>query len=365
MATVKEVARSLERFAPLHLQESYDNSGLIVGNPDQEVTGVLLCLDSIEEVIEEAISLKCNMVVAHHPIVFKGLRSITGKNYVERTLLKAIKNDIAIYACHTNADNVKHGVNAKIAEKLGLKELRVLAPKTGMLKKLVFFVPLEACEKVREAIFNAGGGSIGDYDMCSFNADGYGTFRAGANTNPYVGKKGELHKEPESRVEVIFEGYLQNKVISALIEAHPYEEVAYDIYNLDNLHAEVGSGMLGSLPQALDEEAFLKLVKSGLKAKVLRHTQLLGKKIEKVAICGGSGSFLLNSAISAGADAFISADFKYHEFFDADKKLLIADVGHYESEQFTVELFSEHFKVNFPTFAVHFSQINTNPINYL
>jgi dinuclear metal center YbgI/SA1388 family protein len=360
---IHEIIKVLEDFAPLQLQESYDNAGLITGNPAWEATGAILCLDSTEDVVDEAIKKKCNFIIAHHPIAFSGLKKITGKNYIERVIIKAIKNDIAIYAAHTNYDNVRQGVNFKIAEKLNLQDVKVLVPKPG-LKKLVTFVPQDHLQKVRESIFYAGAGHIGNYDQCSFSSSGKGTFRGLEGTNPFIGEQGKLSEEAEIKMETIFPAHNQNKIISALLKAHPYEEVAYDIYSLDNLNPMIGAGAIGILPEEKSEEQFLEDIQLAMKAKLIRHTRLLNKKVKKVAFCGGSGSFLLGNAISAGADFFITADFKYHQFFDADNKIVVADIGHYESEQFTSELFYNSIIKIFPKFALYFSEINTNPINY-
>ena len=364
MTFIKDVSNFLETFAPLRLQESYDNAGLILGDPAAEVSGVLISLDVTEQVVEEAIAQNCNLIVAHHPIVFSGLKKITGKNYVERTLLKAIKNDIAIYAAHTNLDSVSGGVNGKICEKLGLENCKILQPIEGMLKKLVTFIPVDHADKVREAVFSAGAGHIGNYDSCSFNSHGQGTFRGNNTTHPFAGEKGKQHYENEIRFETIFPNYLQGKIINALLQAHPYEEVAYDIYPLDNLFDQIGMGMIGTLPKEKTEKAFLKQLKETFGPGAIRHTALLNKKVRKVAVCGGAGSFLLNRAISSGADFFVSGDFKYHQFFDAENKIVIADVGHFESEQFTKELFYELLTKNFSKFAVRLSGVNTNPVFY-
>ncbi len=362
---ISEITNYLESLAPLSLQENYDNSGLIIGNKNDSVTGILVCLDSLEAVVEEAIQLKCNLIIAHHPIIFTGLKKLNGNNYIERTIIKAIKNNIAIYAIHTNLDNIRDGVNSMIAEKLGLQNCKVLTPKRGFLKKLVTFAPVENAGDVRTAIFNTGAGEIGNYDNCSFNLEGTGTFRGNELSTPYVGRKGELHLEQETRIEVIFPSFLEQKVLSALFKGHPYEEVAYDIYSLDNFHQNIGAGMIGTLKQPISEGDFLQLVKTTMQCGTLRHTALLQKPISKVVVCGGAGSFLLSDAIAAGADIFISADFKYHQFFDADNKILIADIGHYESEQYTIDMLCAVLTKKFPTFAVHFSKINTNPVNYL
>lgn len=298
------------------------------------------------------------------PIIFGGLKKLNGSNYAERVVMKAIRNNIAIYASHTNLDNVRSGVNARICQRLGLKHTRILAPGKKLLRKLVTFCPVDKAQEVRQALFAAGAGNIGNYDACSFNAHGFGTFRGNDSTRPYVGKKGKQHREEELRIETIFPSYRETQVLDALFGSHPYEEVAYDIYQLENHNPLAGSGMVGELDKEMTENAFLKKLRSALKTKVVRHTRLLGKKVKKVAVCGGAGSFLLPDAIRSGADVFVSADFKYHEFFNADGRILVADTGHYESEQFTSHLFYEVLTKKFPTFAVHLSKINTNPVNY-
>ena len=361
---LKDIITSLEHLAPPSLQEAYDNSGLITGNPDWEIRGAMLCLDSVEAVLDEAIEKKCNLIVAHHPIVFGGLKRFTGRNYVERVIIKAIKHDLAIYAIHTNLDNVVNGVNAKIAEKLGLKELQILSPKENTLSKLAVFCPQTHADEVRDALFAAGAGQLGNYDECSFNSAGIGSFKPNDLANPHVGSAGSRHREPEEKIEVMVPNYTANRVISAMKKAHPYEEVAYDLVALKNVHSGIGSGMIGSLPEPLSSDDFIKHLKEKMKVKVVRATNPVSDKVRKVAVCGGSGSFLLGEAIRQGADVFVSADFKYHQFFDADRNIQIADIGHYESEQFTMELLAEHLSRNFPKFALHFTTVNTNPINY-
>lgn len=359
-----EITDYLERFAPLNYQEDYDNSGLIVGNPNQEIHAALVALDCTEAIVDEAIAKQCNLIITHHPIVFKGLKKLNGKNYVERVVLKAIKGDIALYAIHTNLDHVHNGVSAKICEQLGLIGTTVLSPKKGLLKKLVTFCPTEHAEKMRQALFNAGAGNVGNYDECSFNVEGLGTFRGNEEATPFVGEIGTQHHEKEVRIETIYAIQNERKVLLALLENHPYEEVAYDIYQLENKDMQVGAGMLGWLPEEISGADFLRLVKERMQTRVIRHTLILPKKIKKVAVCGGSGSFLLKEAIAAGADAFVTADFKYHEFFDAEDKLMIADIGHFESEQFTSNLLVDIIRKKFPNFAIRLTEQNTNPINY-
>ncbi|KAA2240475.1 Nif3-like dinuclear metal center hexameric protein [Chitinophaga agrisoli] len=362
---IKDVINAIEAFAPLQYQENYDNAGLLFGHPQWEVTNVLLTLDATEAVIDEALARNCNLVVAHHPIVFGGLKKINGSNYVERVAIKAIKHDIAVYAAHTNLDNVRNGVCDMMGQRLGLQQCRVLVPKKELLKKLYTFVPHADAEKVRAALFTAGAGHIGNYSECSFNADGNGTFKAGAGTHPYVGQQDQRHTEAETKLEVIFPAYREGQVIQALLQNHPYEEAAYDIIRLDNAYDQVGSGLIGVLPEAMEEKAFLQLVKERFQTGCVRYTPLRGKPVQRVALCGGAGSFLLKRAVSAGADAYISADFKYHEFFDAENQLIVADVGHFESEQFTVDLFYNILTENFRNFAPLKSTIQTNPVNYL
>lgn len=362
---IQEITSYIEKFAPPSYQESYDNASLIVGDPKTECTGVLLTLDATEPIVDEAIEKGCNLIVAHHPIVFRGLKRFNGRNYVERTVIKAIKNDIAIFAAHTNLDNVQMGVNRKICKKIGIENPRTLVPKSGILKKLYTFCPIDHAEKVRLAIFEAGAGKIGDYDQCSFNVSGTGTFRGSDDTSPFVGKKGEQHQENEVKIEVVFPAFLQSKIIRALNKAHPYEEVAYDVMSLDNFHPQVGSGMIGVLKEEMEGIDFLHHLKKAMKTDCVRYTELINRKIKKVAVCGGSGSFLLKAAKAQGADVFVTADFKYHEFFDAENQIIIADIGHFESEQFTVEIFYKILTEKFANFVVLFSDINTNPIKYL
>ncbi len=354
----------IDALAPPSLQEGYDNAGLICGDPNWQIKGAICSLDCTEAIIDEAIQKNCNLIIAHHPIVFSGLKKINGKNYVERTIIKAIKHDIAIYAVHTNLDNVLLGVNQKMAEKIGLKNIQVLAPKANVLKKLVTYAPENRAESIRKALFEAGAGHIGNYKDCSFTSLGSGTFRALDHATPFVGEIGQLHTENEVRIEIVLPDFLKHQVIQALLKAHPYETVAYDLLPIENGSTDFGSGLIGFLEEEMSELDFLMHIKTSLKTDLIRHTALLNKKIKKVALCGGAGSFLLKNAISSKSDAYITGDFKYHEFFDADANILIADVGHAESEQFTPEIFYDLIRKKFATFAVHLSNIRTNPVYY-
>jgi len=362
---LKEITAFFEKLAPLVYQESYDNSGLQVGEYSAEISGALITLDITDEVIDEAIDKGLNLVIGHHPLIFGGINRITGSTMTERIVMKAIRNDIAIYAAHTNLDVIMQGVNGMICEKIGLRKRRILDPVEGQLKKLVVFVPSDHAEKVREALFEGGAGVIGGYDSCSYNTSGKGTFRGGEDTNPYVGEKGELHFEEEVRIETIFPVHEKGRVISAMLNAHPYEEVAYDIYPLENRYRQVGMGMIGELETPEEEQAFLERLKKTFNAGVVRHTGLTGRKVRKVAVCGGAGSSLLGKAVSQKADVFVSGDFRYHQFFNADGKIVIADIGHFESEQYTRNVFYDLLIKNFPKFAVQLSEVNTNPIKYL
>lgn len=362
---VKEIIAAIEEFASPLYQESYDNCGLQVGNTEDVVKGVLLSLDVTEAVVDEAMERGCNMIIAHHPLIFSGLKRISGRNYVERVVLKAIKNDISIYAAHTNVDNMYNGVNKKIADKLGLINTSILSQRTDTISKLYTYAPVEAAAKVREAMFAAGGGNIGKYTECSYNSTGKGTFKPHSNANPVIGEPGgDREIVDEVKIEMIVEKHAQTAVIRALFDAHPYEEIAYELIQLPNPNQEIGAGMVGSLPSPMPEADFLALVKDRMKAGCIKHTALAGKNIERVAICGGSGSFLLKDAIAAKADIFITSDFKYHQFFDAEGKIIIADIGHYETEQYTPEIFEAILKKKNPTFAVLLSILSTNPVKY-
>jgi dinuclear metal center YbgI/SA1388 family protein len=362
--TIAEILEPFEQWAPPSLQEPYDNSGLILGDPKTKCTGVLLCLDVTEAIIDEAISLGYNLIISHHPLIFNGLKKIRTDHWADRTLVNAIRAGVAIYACHTNADNIFHGVNNRIADQLNLQNRRILSPKAGLLRKLVVFVPVEYEEKLRMALFDAGAGNVGNYAACSFSAKGMGTFMPEIGAQPFTGEIGKRHSAEESRLEVLFPNWLENKVLKAMRAAHPYEEIAYEIYPINNKHQEIGSGMIGTLPEPIHEKEWLDLVKTNFQAGVVRHTSFLGKKVSTVAVCGGSGSFLLSQAIGQKADVFLTADLKYHEFFEANQQILLTDIGHFESEQYTIDLFVDVLRQNFPTFA-HLKTSNiTNPIHY-
>ena len=363
--TVKDICALLEELAPPVLQESYDNSGLLVSCSDSEITKILLCLDSTENVVQEAIQKECQMIIAHHPIIWGGLKRITRKTNTERAIIKAIKSDISIYACHTNLDKVYQGVNQKFAEKLQLKNPKILCPEQNWLKKLVTFAPLADANKLREALFAAGAGNIGNYSECSFNMEGTGTFKAGKEARPHVGSIDTLHFENETRIEVVLPSWAEQNVLNALFSAHPYEEVAYYLQSLSNKHQQIGLGMIGELKKPMKEPEFLEFIKTALNLQSIRYQSYSeGTEIQTVAICGGSGHFLLKSAIAQGADAYITADVKYHEMQEAEGRLLYADIGHYESEIATTQIFAQEIRKKFANIALLFSENNINPIKY-
>lgn len=364
MTRISEITDYLETFAPLALQEDYDNAGLITGSPATNVEGILITLDCTEDVIEEAIRKSCNLIIAHHPIVFKGLKKLNGKNYVERTIIKAIKNDIAIYAIHTNLDNVKNGVNFKIAGLLGLRKVKILAPAAQKLVKLTFFTPAEDAGRVLHALYQSGAGEIGNYAHCSFSTAGTGTFMPNEQADPTIGKAGQEESVQEIRSEVMFPDYLKNKILNTLKSVHPYEEVAYYLQDLKNENQEIGAGAIGELPGAMPVHDFLAHVKKSMPVTVIRYTETTATHVRKIAVCGGSGSFLLQHAKRAGADVYLTADFKYHEFFDGEKQIMICDIGHYESEVNTKELLLEYISKKFSNFALCLSDTNTNPVHY-
>jgi dinuclear metal center YbgI/SA1388 family protein len=361
---IADITRHLESLSPLALQEDYDNCGLLIGDPVQEVQRVLVCLDLTEAVMDEAIARNCNLVISHHPFIFRGLKKLTSGQPETLILTRAVKHDIAVYAIHTNLDNTLHGLNAFVLRRIGVSHYGILRPKPGMLLKLAVFCPEAHAEKVRRALFEAGAGHIGNYDSCSFNLDGHGTFRGSDASDPFVGSRNERHTEPETRVEVILPRYLVQKAVAAMLAAHPYEEVAYDLYALENKMPGAGAGLVGLLDEPCSEADFLDRMKVQLDLPVIRHTQFPGRTVRTVALCTGSGSFLIQDAIMANADVYVTADLKYHDFFGMENRLLLADIGHFESEKWVKEWLHAVLIEKFPNFAVLISEVNTNPVHY-
>lgn len=365
LVKIKDIANALEMFAPLPLQDDFDNAGLQIGLTDAEVAGVLLCLDVTEAVVDEAIASGCNLIISHHPVIFKPLKRITGSNYVERCIIKALANGIAIYSAHTNLDNAPGGVNYRIAEILGLQNVRILLPKEDSLLKLAVYVPASHADAVRDALFAAGCGEIGNYGSCSYNVDGFGTFKANEGCNPFCGNIGELHRENETRIETIMPSYIKGRVIKALLNAHPYEEPAYDIYPVKNSWDAVGTGVIGELPVERDEVEFLQEIKEKFAVGSVRHTPLLGRKIKRVALCGGAGGSFAGAAMASGADLYITGEARYHDLFNYTGKMLMAVIGHYESEQYTMDIFAGIINGQFPGVKVAKTTVDTNPVKYM
>jgi len=362
---VHDVINHLEELAPLAYAEDFDNVGLLVGNRTQKVSGVLVTLDTLEAVIDEAIQAKCNLIISFHPIIFKGLKKLTGKNYVERVVIKAIKHDIAIFSIHTALDNALQGVNDMICTQLELKNKRILIPQSETIKKLTTYVPKNEAETLRNALFDVGAGSIGNYSNCSFNVEGYGTFKGNENSNPTKGEKNKTHTEKETKITITYAKHQESQILQTLFKTHSYEEVAYEVTTLENKNQNIGMGMIGEFAEAMDESRFLKHLKTKMNTECIRHSAFLNKKIKKVAILGGSGSFAINAAKTNGADAFVTADLKYHDFFSAENSILLADIGHYESEQFTKNLLVAYLTKKITNFAIILSKTNTNPVKYL
>lgn len=363
MPTIRQVIEAIEQIAPPALQESYDNTGLQVGDDSSPATGALLCVDVTEAVVDEAIALGVNLIVAHHPLLFRPLKRITGSTYIERVVMKALRANVAIYAAHTNLDAV--AVNHVWAARLGLTDVEVLQPTANMLYKLVVYVPVAHAQAVSEALFAAGAGTIGAYDCCSYTSDGVGTFRPGEGTNPFCGTQGNLHHEPESRVEVVLPRYLAGRVVKALHAAHPYEEPAYDLLPIANDYKQAGMGVVGNLPAPIEAQELLRQLKQKCQCGCVRHTAPEGAMVQRVALCGGAGSSLIGHAIAARADIFITGEIGYHQFFGYENNIILADIGHYESEQHTKDIFCEVITKKIPNFATYFTTVETNPIKYL
>ena len=362
---ISELQTILDQIAPLGYAEDFDNVGLLVGDAKATITGILVCHDALEAVIDEAIAAKCNVVLCFHPILFSPIKKITGQNYVEQAVIKAIKNDIAIYAIHTALDNHQNGVNKIFCDALGLQNTKILIPKENYIQKMITFVPTDNHLKVRNALFAAGAGQIGNYDKCSFNSVGNGTYQGNENSNPVVGEKFEFCEDQEVKLEVTFEKHLRSKILKALFASHKYEEVPYEIYNLQNQHQNIGLGMVGELKMPMTELDFLKFVKIKMECGIIKHTAFLNKKVQKIAVLGGSGAFAIKNAIASGADVFLTSDLKYHDFYQSENQIVLADVGHFESERFIKKYIVDFLKEKITTFAIIFSQENTNPVKYL
>ena len=361
---VQELLKTLEQWAPTAYAEDFDNVGLLIGNSQSKCSGVMITLDCTEAVINEAIADNCNVIISFHPILFSGLKKITGANYVERVAIKAIEHKISIIALHTRLDNHPDGVSNILCKRLKIKKSQVLIPKKDNLKKLVVYVPENYTEAILESLHKAGAGNLENYKECSFLLEGTGRFMGIDKSNPHIGKPSEKISLKEIQINVVFESHLYHDIQKALREAHPYETIAYEVYSLINSFSEVGMGRIGSLKKEMDLSSFLNFVKKQLNSKVIRHSPPTNKLIKKVAVLGGSGSFAIEDAKRQGADAFITADLKYHQFYQGEKSLLLVDVGHYESEQYIKNLIFDYLTEKLPSFAFVLSRTKTNPVNY-
>lgn len=362
--TISEVLSILNKWAPLANAEDFDNVGLLVGDQKQKVTHIMVAHDALEAVVLEAAAKSCNLIICFHPIIFSGLKQLTGKTYVERAVIQAIKHDIAIYAIHTALDNVPHGVNAGMARALGLSDCKVLIPKKEHLFKLTTYVPHVDVSRVCDAVFKAGAGQLGNYSECHFQTDGLGTFKAGENAQPALGTIGSRHEEAEKQLHFVLEKHRATAIISALKQEHPYEEVAYEMTSLVNTHPTLGMGRIGKLEKPMSPMDFLAHTKKAFSAGGIRHSKIGDRPIEKVAVLGGSGAFAIAAAKGAGADALVTADLKYHDYYQAEDRILLTDIGHYESERFTKNIIADYLTEKIRNFAIILSEENTNPINY-
>ena len=362
--SLSEIIELIEGIAPLSLQESYDNSGLLLGSSDKIVNKALIALDLSEDVMTEAVETGADLILTHHPFIFEPIRKINGTTPCERIIQMGIKNEIAVYSAHTNLDNSKLGMNRMFCEQLGLVNFSILKPMKEVLRKLVVFCPKDYAETVRSALFGAGAGHIGNYEYCSFNSNGTGTFRGLEGSNPFAGVQGHLHYEEEIRIETVFPAYIEKMVLQAMFKAHPYEEIAYDIYPLANEYAYAGSGMIGEFESEKALTTFFSEVKEIFSVSLIRHSGFTRNTVKKVAVCGGSGSFLIKDAIAAGADVFLSSDIKYHQFQQAEGQIVIADIGHYESEQYIKNYLLTELIKKFPKFAVALAKNCSNSVKY-
>ncbi|QJP34435.1 Nif3-like dinuclear metal center hexameric protein [Nonlabens sp. Ci31] len=360
---IKDVIAHLEVLAPRFYAEDFDNTGLLTGEKTTDLTGILVTLDCLENVVDEAIDNNCNLIVSFHPIIFSGLKHLQPDDYVRKAVVKAIKNDIAIYATHTALDLAKGGVSYRMAQEMGLNNVKTLIPKSQLIKKLVTYIPQDHFEEVKEALFAAGAGTLGNYSECSFSTDGEGTFRGNEWSKPQLGEALKRSTVKEKALSITFLPHLEAAIKATLINFHPYEEVSFEISTLENSYQNIGMGVIGDLAEALETEEFLRKTKSVFKTGVVRSSFSRKRTIKKVALLGGSGAFAIKNALQSGADAYITADLKYHDFFQG-QDLLLCDVGHYESEQFTKNLLHEYLKEKFSNFAVLCAQARTNPVNY-
>lgn len=366
---IKEIIDAIESIAPLPLQEEWDNCGVQVGPTDNECTGVMVCVDCTPVVVEEAIAMNCNLIVSHHPLIFGGIKQLTGKTEAERCVINAVTAGLTIYSSHTALDNSPNGISHRMASLLGLEDVDVLVPREADQLKLVAYVPVSKLDDVRLALFDAGAGAIGNYDFCSFATDGRGSFRALDGANPYVGEVSQLHFEDESRLEVLLPRWKRRDVELALRQVHPYEEPAYEFSEVVAASRPAGSGCVGHLPQPMTVAQLALFAKERFGCQAVRlscyHGDPMVHTVRRVAVCGGAGGSFIGAVKRSGADAYITADLRYHDFVDYGKRLALIDVGHFNSEQCAKEIFYQLICEKFPNFAVHTSKNEKNPIQYL
>ena len=330
---VGELIKQIEDWAPPGAAWEKDNVGLQVGSRGDKLKNILLCLELDEEVLKQAIKKKCNLIFTHHPLIFNPIKNLDfEKSKQARLIQHLIKQNISLYSAHTNLDFTRDGVSFELAKSLKLKNVTFLEHEEANQFKVVIFLPAVNVDELSEALFSVGGGVIGNYENCSFRIAGEGTFKGNEDSNPVIGKKGNTEKVEEVRLELIVDSWNLGRIVNAIKKHHPYEEPAYDIYPLKNKNTNFGAGAIGELDKELSEKEFLNFVSKSLKIGKLKYCIGSGKKIKKVAVCGGSGSELLSRAINSGADAFITADIKYHAYHDAEGKILLIDAGHYETE---------------------------------
>lgn len=362
MIQIKEILGHLDTLAPFKYTESFDNTGLLIGDSNQSVTKALICLDVTDQVIDQAIAEGYDLIIAFHPLIFKGLKSIGTQDRVGRCVTRLIRHDIALIAIHTNLDKSMQGVNQMISQKIGLDAMRFLMPEQTM-SKLVTYVPHAHVDVVRESLIQAGAGQIGEYGGCSFSSLGEGTFIPSKNSNPYVGEKEKMHREAEARLEMLVPHHLKSKAVQSLLAAHPYEEVAYDLYPVEVGGSIAGMGMVGELAKPMSPKAFLSHLQTVFGTPNIRYSAY-NKQIQTVAVLGGSGAFALGAAMGCGADALVTADLKYHDFFIPQEQLMLIDIGHFESEQFTLQILKDYLSKKIINFAFDLTSVNTNPVCY-
>lgn len=361
---LKTLLAGLEQWVPFVWQENYDNAGLILGDPNQQIRKALVCFDVTPEVVDEAVRNEADLILSHHPAIFKGIKRINPASRLGYMLKQSLCHDIAWCALHTNLDNTLSGVNSWLCEHLGLQEVRPLVPLQGIYGKLQVYVPEAYAEKLRQALAEAGCGAGTKYDTCSYTSRGEGRFRAGSQAHPFTGRIGELHCEAECKIECLYPLHKTRQVLDVLRTNHPYEEPAFDLLPLQNEAVEQGAGAIGILPETMQERELLDKLKELTGVHCIRHSGFQGRRIKKIALCGGSGGSFIANACGQKADVYITGDLKYHDFTDTEPGTWLVDIGHFESEKFAMELIFRFIRKNFPNFAVSISEQAKNPVSF-